>query len=127
MAGQCGKLVHSSNFQQFCEHNIYILQPTGSHSSKQNGLAEKENKDLAQIMHCLLYSAGLESKFWSYTMRHSVDLKNRLYYASFLLKTRYEALYSCKPDLSHLRVFGSITNTKSSAKKYMKIDSISIQ
>ena len=41
--------------------------------------------------------------------------------------TPYEKVHNTKPDLSHLRIFGSLVNVKSSAKRYMKLDTISSQ
>lgn len=76
MTDQGGELSNSTNFKILCDKHQYILQPTGAYASKQNGLAEKPNQDLAQIMRCLLYSAGLDSRFWSYALCHAVYLKN---------------------------------------------------
>ena len=66
----------SKLFQQMIKENDYTLEVTGADSSAQNGLAEKPNQDIAQIMRSLLFSSGLNSKFWSYALRHSVYLKN---------------------------------------------------
>ena len=124
MTDQGGELARSHKFRKLCKDNNYTLTPTGAYASKQNGLMEKPNKDPAQIMRCLLYSAGLESKFWSYAMRHAVYLKNRWPHSSLPYKTPYELMFNEKPNLSHLRVFGSIVQSKSSAKRYMKLDTI---
>ena len=74
---QDGELAKSSEFAKAIESCGYILTPTGAYTSAQNGLAEKPNKDLAQIMRNLLYSTGLGSEFWSYALRYTVYLKNR--------------------------------------------------
>ena len=68
MTDQGGELAQSQDFKKLCKDLTYILQPTDSYASKQNGIAEKPNKDLAQITRCLLYSAGLDSTFWSNTL-----------------------------------------------------------
>ena len=88
-------------------------------------MAEKPNRDLAQTMRCLLYSAGLGSQFWSYALRHAVYLKNRRPHTSLQNKTPYEMVNGTQPNLSHLRLFGSIVHIKSKAKRYMKLDKIS--
>ena len=111
---QGGELASSKKFVDLIASTNYILTPTGSYSSAQNGLAETPNKHLAQIMRNLLYSAGLGSHFWSYAMRHSVYLKNRWPHSSINYMTPYEALHGVKPNLSHLRIFGSIVHIKSS-------------
>ena len=127
MTDQGGELARSNKFKLLCQRNNYILQPTGAYASKQNGMAEKPNKDLAQIMRCLLYSAGLDSKFWSYALRHAVYLKNRWPHASLQWHTPYELMFKTKPELSHLRIFSALVNTKSNAKQYMKLDTMTSQ
>ena len=102
MTDQGGELACSSKFKILCEQCNYILQPTGAYASKHNGLDEKPNKDLAQIMRYLLYSAGLDSKFRSYALRHSVYLKNSWPHLSLNWETPYEMLHKAKPDLTHL-------------------------
>ena len=74
---QGGELAKSFDFAKAVDKCGYILTPTGAYASAQNGLAENPNTDLAQIMRNLLYSAGLGSEFWSYSLRHAVYLKNR--------------------------------------------------
>ena len=122
---QGGELAKSSDFAKAIDNCGYILTPTGAYASAQNGLAEKPNKDLAQIMRNLLYSAGLGSEFWSYALRHSVYLKNRWPHSSLSWKTPYEALNGERPNLSNIRVFGSIAHIKTKARRYMKLDTMS--
>ena len=107
------------------KNNGYILQTTGTDASAQNGLAEKPNQDLARIMRCLLYSAGLGSQYWSYALRHAVYLKNRLPHSSNKWKTPYTIINNKKPDLSRLRVFGARVQVKETGKRKMKLDRIS--
>ena len=100
-----GELAKSTAFRNMLmEDNIkYVLKTTGAHSSAQNGLAEKPNQDLARTMRCMLYGAGLSSKYWSYALRHAVYLKNRIPHTSLQYVTPYEKLMLQKPDLSKLR------------------------
>ena len=122
---QGGELAKSFDFASTIDKCGYILTPTGAYASAQNGLAEKPNKDLAQIMRNLLYSAGLGSEFWSYALRHAVYLKNRWPHSSLSWKTPYEALNGIKPNFSNIRVFGSIAHIKTKSRRYMKLDTMS--
>ena len=124
---QGGELASSKKFIAMVSSTPYILTPTGAYCSAQNGLAETPNKHLAQIMRNLLYSAGLGSQFWSYALRHSVYLKNRWPHSSIGYMTPFEALHGTKPNLSHLRIFGSIVHIKSAEKRYMKLDNITTE
>ena len=115
----------SKHFQKIVKDNGYTLEVTGADSSAQNGMAEKPNQDLARIMRCLLYSAGLGSQFWSYALRHAVYLKNRRPHSSLQWMTPYERINKKKPNLSKLRIFGSRVQIKQSAPRAMKLDNIS--
>ena len=104
----------------------YSLQTTGAYSSAQDGLAEKPNQDLARMMRSLLYGAGLNSKYWTYALRHSVYLKNRLPHSSLQYTTPYELMNQQKPDLSHLRAFGARVHFlhKPRTKKLDRMDNV---
>ena len=112
---QGGELGRSQALANLISREKYILQRTGAFSSSQNGMAEKPNQDLAQSIRCLLQGAGLGSEYWSYALRHAVYLKNRLPHSA-LKKTSFEAMNGSKPNLSHLRVFGSKVTVQTSER-----------
>ena len=75
------------------------------------------------MMRALLHGASLGSEYWTFTIRHSVYLRNRLPHMSLRNHiTLFEQLTSRKPDLSHLRVFGSHVVVKHSGNRRVKID-----
>ena len=113
---QGGELGRSQALAKLLLEEKHILQTTGAFSSSQNGLAEKPNQDLAQTIRCLLQGAGLGSEHWSYALRHAVYLKNRLPHAA-IQTSPYEALNGHKPNLSHLRVFGSKVTVQTSERR----------
>ncbi len=120
------ELGKSKAFQLLAKEHGYTLKTTGSDSSAQNGLAEKPNQDLARIMRCLLYSAGFDSRYWSYALRHAVYLKNRLPHSALDNNiSPYERMNGKKPDLTRLKIFGSKVQIKDSGKRRTKLDSIS--
>ncbi len=104
----------SKKIQEVVKESGYTLKLTGTKSSAQNGLAEKPNQDLAQTMHALLYSTGLGSQYWSYSLCHAVYLKNRLPHSSNAWISPYQILNNKQPDLSHLKIFGSKVQLKKS-------------
>ena len=55
-------------------------------------------------MRCLLNSANLGPKYWSYTLTHATYNKNRFPHQAITI-TPYEALTSFQPDISNLRFF----------------------
>ena len=77
----------------------------GIHASFQNGMAERPNRTLGDMMRSLLYGANLGPQYWSWALLHSVYLKNRLPNMS-TGTTPYEAYTGIKPDINKLKVFG---------------------
>ena len=103
---QGGELGKSTKFRMLLKKYDYAFEPTGSNSSRQNGIAEKPNQDLKRIVKCLLHASGLHSGYWSYAMHHAVYLANRTFHSSIGM-TPFQALHHTQPDLSKLKIFGA--------------------
>ena len=101
-------------------HN-YVLEPTGANSPSQNGSVEIYNNKLAIRARTLLYGSGLPAKYWSSALLHSVYLHNRMVHTT-TRKTPFEGLYGIKPDIGHLKLFGSRVCVKQSGKRRSKLD-----
>ena len=86
-----GELASSSDFNEMLINQRFSLEVTGSNNSKQNGVTERPHRTLAQIVRCVLYSAGLGSEYWSYALIHCVYVENRLPHVS-IQKSPYESL-----------------------------------
>jgi hypothetical protein len=84
----------------------YVVKPMGFDSPSQNGGAEIYNGTLTVKVWTLLYSLGLPAKFWSAALLHAVYLHNQLVHSS-TGRTPYEGWHGCKPDVTHLKTFGS--------------------
>lgn len=96
----------SNAFQNFLKHEGIIHQKTNPYTPEQNGLSERSNRTIVEKARCLLFEAELDKKFWAEAANTAVYLKNRSI-ASGIEKTPYEMWFGKKPDLLHLRVFGS--------------------
>jgi hypothetical protein len=82
------------------------MEPAGADSPLQNSAIKIYNDKLAICARTLLYGSGLPAKYWSAALLHSVYLANRLVH-TVTKKTPFEAFYGIKPDLAHLKLFGS--------------------
>ena len=71
----------------------------------------------------LLFQAKLPGYLWGEALQTSVFLYNRTPHTSIGLKTPYEAKNGIKPDLSTIRVFGSITYYKKKDPSSEKLSS----
>ena len=119
---QGGELARSSDFQDMLLRDYhYTLEPTGADSPSQNGAVEIYNDKFAVRTRTLLYGSGLPAKFWSAALLHSVYLHNRLVHSE-TKATPFERYFGLKPDLSHLKVFGSRVCVKRSGDRNGKLD-----
>jgi hypothetical protein len=118
---QGGELARSDSFRDTMLKEFgYVVEPTGADSPSQNGGVESYNHTLAIKVRTLLYSAGLSARFWSAALLHAVYLHNRLVHSA-TGKTPYEGWYGRKPDVSHLKTFGSQVCVKRTGLRQCKL------
>lgn len=116
-----GELVFSSAFWQEGLAKGYVMEHTGADSLSQNGSVEKVNDMLGTLVHALLCSSGLLTKYWSAALLCVVYL----HHWHFILSigcTPFQAWYSIKPNLHHLKMFGSKVVVKHTGKHRAKLD-----
>lgn len=82
-----------------------ILQPTAPDASFQNGIAERPNRILGDMMRRLLLTANLVPEYWSWALIHAVYLKNRLAHRA-TGTTNYQAFTGNKLNIKKMRIFG---------------------
>jgi len=119
---QGGKLARSTAFQDMLLRDYhYTLEPTGADSPSQNGAVEIYNDKFAVRTRTLLYSSGLPARFWSAALLHSAYLHDPLVHRE-TNATPFERYFGRKPDLSHLKVFGSRVCVKRSGDRPGNLD-----
>ena len=94
--------------QHYCLSHGITYEKTVPDSPSQNGVAERCNLTLASMARAMLLDAQLSPWFWPFAIETAVHLKNRVPHS--LLpphKTPFEYWFNYKPNLSHLRLFGS--------------------
>lgn len=79
-----------------------------SYTPEQNGLCERNNRSIVEKARCLLYEAQFEKFLWAEAVNTAVYIKNRSPTSGLDKNTTpYEIWTGRKPNLSHLRIFGS--------------------
>ena len=73
-----GDLGRSNKVCKLFDFYGYIIDLTAKDSSSINSSVETENKYIAQFLHCLLYGADLEFKFWPYAFQYILVVDNLL-------------------------------------------------
>jgi transposase InsO family protein len=103
-----GKEYTSSEFNIYCEDAGIEHQLTTSYTPEQNGVSERRNQCIIEMVRCMLHEKNLPKMFWAEAANTTVFLQNRLPTKLLEEKTPFEVLYNYKPLLSFLKIFGSI-------------------
>ncbi len=119
---QGGELTWSKAFRDMMLQDYgYVVEPTGADSPSQNGGMEIYNNTLAVKVCTLLYGSGLPAKIWSAALLHAVYLHNRLVHSK-TSKTPFEGWHGRKPNVTHLKTFGSCVCVKCTGSRGSKLD-----
>jgi transposase InsO family protein len=109
------KTLRTDNGGEFCSQQMesYLKaagithQKTNPYTPEQNGLCERFNRTIVERAKCLLFEAELDKFFWAEAVNTAVYLKNRSPASGLGQMTPFERWSGRKPDVSHVRVFGS--------------------
>ncbi|KAH9715667.1 hypothetical protein KPL71_021147 [Citrus sinensis] len=112
----------SKEFLEFCEANEIRRPLTVPRSPQQNGVAERKNKTILNVAKSMLKSKRLPKEFWAEAVACTIYLYNRSPTRSVWGKTPQEAWSGRKPDITYLRVFGSIAHVHIPDKSRAKLD-----
>lgn len=93
--------------ENFLKQVGIVHQKTNPHTPEQNGLSERFNRTVVERARCLLFEEDLDKSFWAEAVNTAVYLINRTPAASLGMMTPFEKWTGRKPDLSHVRIFGS--------------------
>lgn len=98
----------SNNFKEYLLLHGISHQLTVSYTPHQNGVAERMNRTLIDLVRSMLLTAGVSKSFWAEALETAVYIRNRVISRSLPSdKTPYHLWMGSVPDLSHLRIFGS--------------------
>jgi transposase InsO family protein len=103
-----GKEYTSAQFNLFCEEAGIVHQLTTPYNPEQNGVSERRNRSIMEMVRCMLHGKDLPKQFWAEAANTAVFLQNRLPTKALKDKTPFEAWYGYKPSLTFLKVFGCV-------------------
>lgn len=101
----------SNSFKEWCKNKGIVLDYTITDTPELNGKAERINLTIFNKVRAMLHDSQLSNRMWGYAAETAVYLINRSPTASVSV-TPAEMWYDKKPDLSRLRIFGSVVYTK---------------
>jgi hypothetical protein len=91
----------------WCAEKGIEIQMTAPYSPSQNGVAERMNRTLVELARAMLTARKLPEFLWDAAVAHAAYLRNRSYCRAITDSTPYERRHGNKPDVSHLREFGT--------------------
>lgn len=104
------KCIRSDNGKEFLLTTFFCSkhQTTCVETSQQNGVVEGKHQHILEVARALLFQASLPKFFWNFAVTHAIFLINRQPSSSLKNHSPYHTLHNAHPDLSNLRVFGSL-------------------
>ena len=96
----------SDEFEGYLKDNGIKHELTIPKSPQQNGVAERMNRTLVEMVRCMLADAQVPKTFWAEALSTACYIRNRSPTKAVPGQTPYEALYGDKPTVGHFRVFG---------------------
>ena len=110
------KALHSNNggeylslqMQEFLRSRGIQHRLTAPGNPHQNGVAERLNRTLVELVRSMLHHKQLPKTLWAEALSVAMHVRNRVTTRGLPYNTTpYEIVYGKKPNLSYLRVFGS--------------------
>ncbi|KAJ0169236.1 hypothetical protein K1T71_015266 [Dendrolimus kikuchii] len=113
----------NKNFKDFLKLSGIKHQTSTPYTPQQNGLAERMNRTLVEKAMCMLINANLQKNMWAEATMTAAYITNRTPTRALDYATPEEKWSGKKPDISHMRVFGSEVMMHIPKEKLRKWDS----
>lgn len=118
----------SDIFKSYLNEHGIIHQTTVAYTPQQNGVAERMNRTLIDLVRSMLHSAALPKSFWAEALQTAVYIRNRVLSRSLPERTTpHHCWHGSAPDMSHCRTFGSTCFYVQPKQNIKKLDARSRQ
>ena len=109
-----------SPFAEICAQNGIIHECTAPYSPQQNGIAERKNRTLKEMMNAMLISSGLGQDMWGDAILSANYLLNKIPFKKKDV-TPYELWMGRKPSYKFLKVWGCLAKVVVPPPKVQKL------
>ena len=117
----------SIEFIDFCATNGIHRQLTAAYTPQQNGVADRKNRTIMNMVRSLLNSRRVPKTFWPEAVNCAVHILNKSPTLAVRNKTPEEAWSGTKPSVAHFRVFGCLSYAHVPDSKRTKLDNKSLK
>lgn len=122
------KLIQSDNelntkdLQKLSNRKGFKLRFTPPFNPEGKGGAERINRTLFDKIRALLFESKMPNKLWAEALLSAVYLYNRTPHSSISFRTPFEAKYGYKPNISNIKIWGSLAYRKEPKEFVGKLD-----
>ena len=113
---------NSKEFTEFCSTHGITRQLTAAYTPQQNGVAERKNRTIMNMVRSMLSEKQMPKEFWAEAANWSSHILNRCPTTALENMTPQEAWTGCKPRVDHFRVFGCLAHVHVPDQKRTKLD-----
>jgi Integrase core domain len=92
---------------EWCHAKGMDIEMTALYSPSQNGVAERMNCTLVELVRTMITASSLPEFLWEPAVAHAAYVRNRAYTTSIKTNMPYQGWFGMKPNVSHLREFGA--------------------
>ena len=99
---------YSTNFlKEFCDENGFIHETSTPHTPQHNGIVERKNNTLKEMMNVMLLSSGMPDNIWGEVVLSTFYILDKVPHKK-LDKSPYELWKGFAPNLNYLKVWGCL-------------------
>lgn len=118
-----GTEFENASFADFCSERGILHEFSAPITPQQNGVVERKNRVVLDMARVMLVSAKIARHFWAEAVSTACYTINRTYFRPGTKNTPYELWKGRKPNVKHLKVFGSPCYIFRDREKLAKFDS----
>ncbi|CAA7024669.1 unnamed protein product [Microthlaspi erraticum] len=112
----------SNEFKSFCDEMGISRQLTTAFTPQQNGVAERKNRTIMNMVRCILNDKEVPRRFWPEAAKWAVHVLNRSSTSVLKEKTPEEMWSGVKPTVDYFRVFGCLAHVHVPDQRRKKLD-----
>ena len=113
----------SQEFLRFCRENGIQKQFTARYTPQQNGVAERKNRTILDMVRSMLKAKHLPYEYWAEAVTCAVYILKRCPTKAVMNRIPEEAWSGQKQTVTHMRVFGCVAYAHVPDQLRKKLDS----
>lgn len=112
----------SNSFKKMCERNGITDVKAAPYHHEHQGRVERFNRTIMNAVRALMFESGAPLEIWPIAAEHANFILNRLPTRANGNVTPFERWFERRPDLSRVRIFGSLAHMKIETPGQTKLD-----